>query len=316
MKNRQPSNLPPCEINPVMSPAQWGLIIILSVLWGGSFFFVEVAVKEAPTFTLVLCRVCMAWIILAAIVRAKGMKMPSSPRVWGSLFILGALNNVIPFCLFAWGQSHIDSGLAGIFNATSPIFSVVLAHFFVKKEKLTFNRGIGIFMGWAGVCVLIGIESLNGFSVEMFGQLAALAGAGFYAVAAVYGSRFETLHPLVVAAGMLLSSTIMLTPFALIVDQPWQLSLSGTTWISIFLLAAICTSLAYIIYFHVLSVSGPTNLMLVTFLIPVSAIGLGVMLLGEQLEWKNLSGLALIFFGLIAIDGRCFKMIFQHQDKK
>ncbi len=314
MKNKQHPNLPPDKINPVMSPVQWGLIIILSVLWGGSFFFVEVAVKEVPTLTLVWLRVCTAWIILAVIVRAKGMKMPSSLRVWGAFFILGALNNAIPFCLFAWGQTHIDSGLAGIFNATSPIFSVVLAHFFIKNEKLTINRGLGAFLGWAGVCVLIGIKSFSGLNTEIFGQLAALAGAGFYAVAAVYGSRFETLPPLVVATGMLLCSTIMLTPFTLIIDQPWHLTLSGMAWVSIFLLAAVSTALAYIIYFHVLAVSGPTNLMLVTFLIPVSAIGLGVMLLGEKLEWKDFSGLILIFTGLIAIDGRCFKMIFQHQD--
>jgi len=145
-------------VNKVMGIKEWSLIVILSILWGGSFFFVGVAVKEMPPLTIVLCRVALASIILLAIVYLKGEKMPSSPGLWGAFIIMGALNNLIPFSLIVWGQTHIESGLASILNATTPIFSVVLAHFLTKEERLTTNRASGVVIGWMGVAVLIGME--------------------------------------------------------------------------------------------------------------------------------------------------------------
>ena len=295
------------NINRVMGFKEWGLIIILSILWGGSFFFVGVAVKEVPPLTIVFCRVGLASIILLGIVYLKGDKMPASPSLWGGFIILGVLNNVIPFSLIVWGQTHIESGLASILNATTPIFSVVLAHLLTREERLTTNRVSGVLIGWIGVTVLIGIESLKGFGIEVIGQIAVLGAACSYACAAIYGRRFKDLSPLVVATGMLCSSTIMMTPLALIVDQPWNLSPSVMTLMALFGLAAISTSLAYIIYFRVLATSGPTNILLVTFLIPLSAILLGVTVLGERLGWNAFVGMGMIFIGLIAIDGRLIK---------
>jgi drug/metabolite transporter (DMT)-like permease len=295
------------NINRVMGFKEWGLIIILSILWGGSFFFVGVAVKEVPPLTIVFCRVGLASIILLGIVYLKGDKMPASPSLWGGFIIMGALNNLIPFSLIVWGQTHIESGLASILNATTPIFSVVLAHLLTREERLTTNRVSGVLIGWIGVTVLIGIESLKGFGIEVIGQIAVLGAACSYACAAIYGRRFKDLSPLVVATGMLCSSTIMMTPLALIVDQPWNLSPSVMTLMALFGLAAISTSLAYIIYFRVLATSGPTNILLVTFLIPLSAILLGVTVLGERLGWNAFVGMGMIFIGLIAIDGRLIK---------
>jgi drug/metabolite transporter (DMT)-like permease len=301
-------------INQVMGLQEWGLIIILSILWGGSFFFVGVAVKEMPPLTIVLCRVALASIILLAVVHLKGNKMPSSKGLWGGYIIMGALNNLVPFSLIVWGQTHIESGLASILNGTTPIFSVVLAHFLTRDERLTNNRMTGVLIGWIGVAVLIGFESLRGFGIEVIGQIAVLGAAFSYACAAIYGRRFKGLSPLVVATGMLCGSTIMMTPLALFVEQPWKLSPSMMTIAAIFGLAAISTSLAYIIYFRVLATSGPTNLLLVTFLIPLSAILLGVMVLGEQLGWNTFVGMGLIFIGLIAIDGRLLK-IFKRKEE-
>ena len=295
------------NINRVMGFKEWGLIIILSILWGGSFFFVGVAVKEVPPLTIVFCRVGLASIILLGIVYLKGDKMPASPSLWGGFIIMGALNNLIPFSLIVWGQTHIESGLASILNATTPIFSVVLAHLLTREERLTTNRVSGVLIGWIGVTVLIGIESLKGFGIEVIGQIAVLGAACSYACAAIYGRRFKDLSPLVVATGMLCSSTIMMTPLALIVDQPWNLSPSVMTLMALFGLASISTSLAYIIYFRVLATSGPTNILLVTFLIPLSAILLGVTVLGERLGWNAFVGMGMIFIGLIAIDGRLIK---------
>jgi drug/metabolite transporter (DMT)-like permease len=294
-------------INRVMGIKEWSLIFILSILWGGSFFFVGVAVKELPPLTIVLGRVALASTILLAIVYLKGDKMPSSPGLWGAFIIMGALNNLIPFSLIVWGQTHIQSGLASILNAMTPIFSVVLAHFLTREERLTSHRISGLAIGWMGVAVLIGIESLRGFGVEVMGQIAVLGATLSYALAAIYGRRFKGLSPIVVATGMLCGSTLMMTPLALFIEQPWDVSPSAASVMAIFGLAAISTSLAYIIYFRVLATAGATNLLLVTFLIPLSAIFLGVMVLGEQLGWNAFVGMGLIFMGLIAIDGRLLK---------
>ena len=291
-------------VNRAMGLAEWGLIFLLSLLWGGSFFFVGVAVKEATPLTIVWCRVSLAAVILLVVVRLRGEKMPSAPGVWGAFFIMGALNNLIPFSLIVWGQTHIESGLASILNATTPIFSVVLAHFLTREERLTGNRIAGVLIGWSGVALLIGIESLQGFGVAVWGQLAVLGAALSYALAAIYGRRFQGYSPLVVATGMLCASALMTTPLALILEQPWHLSPGGVTLAALFGLAAVSTSLAYIIYFRILAAAGATNILLVTFLIPISAILLGGSVLGERLGWNAFAGMGLVFVGLIAIDGR------------
>ncbi len=295
------------ENNQVMGIKEWGLIIILSILWGGSFFFVGVAVKDMPPLTIVLCRVALSSIILLIIVRIKGYKMPSSIRVWGAFFIIGAFNNVIPFSLIVWGQTHIASGLASILNGTTPIFSVVLAHFLTKDERLTGNRLAGVLIGWIGVTILIGVNSFQNFNIEAIGQIAVLTAALSYAFAAIYGRRFKEINALVVAAGMLTCSTIMMIPLALFIEQPWDLSPGIMTLWSLFGLSAFSTALAYIIYFRVLATSGATNILLVTFLIPISAILLGTIALNEQLDWNAFLGMGIIFIGLIAIDGRLIK---------
>ncbi len=294
----------PGEVNRVLGLTEWGLLIILSVLWGGSFFFVGVAVREATPLTIVWVRVSLAAVILLAIVRSKKETIPSAPGVWGAFFIMGTLNNLIPFSLIVWGQTHIESGLASILNATTPIFSVVLAHFLTREERLTGNRAAGVLIGWSGVVVLIGIDSLQGFGAAVWGQLAVLGAALSYACAAIFGRRFQRLSPLVVATGMLCASAIMMTPLALIAEQPWHLSPGGATQTALFGLAALSTSLAYIIYFRILAVAGATNILLVTFLIPISAILLGYLVLGERLGWNAFVGMGLVFVGLIAIDGR------------
>ncbi|WP_022667481.1 DMT family transporter [Desulfospira joergensenii] len=296
-------------VNRVMGLKNWGLILFLSIIWGGSFFFIEVALKQLPPLTIVMSRVGLASIILLAVCWLKGENFPASPRMWGAFFTVGALNNSIPFCLIVWGQTHIESGLASILNATTPIFSVVLTHFLTREERLTSNRVTGVLLGWIGVTTLIGIESLRGFGIEILGQIAVLGAAFSYACAAIYGRRFKDISPLVVATGMVCSSTIMMLPPALILERPWNLSAGPVTLSAVFALAALSTALAYIIYFKVLATSGPTNILLVTFLIPVSAITLGSVFLGERLSWGAFAGMGLIFTGLLAMDGRVLHKI-------
>lgn len=295
------------KVNTTMGLGEWVLIVFLSIIWGGSFFFVGVAVKTMTPLTIVLCRVGLAALILLGVVLLTGRRMPASPRLWLAFFVMGALNNLIPFSLIVWAQTHIASSLASILNATTPIFSVILAHLLTREERLTAKRLTGVTIGWIGVAVLIGVASLGGFGPQGLGQIAVLGASCSYALAAIFGRRFKALDPVVVSTGMLCASTVMILPVALVTEQPWHLSPAAATWAALIGLAAISTALAYIIYFRVLAVAGATNILLVTFLIPVSAILLGIMVLGERPGWNAFGGMALIFAGLVAIDGRLLK---------
>jgi len=296
--------LPRTAVNAAMTLSEWLLLGLLSVIWGGSFFFIEVAIRDVTPFTLVLTRVGLAAVILFLVCVLTGRRIPADRSLWGAFLVMGLLNNLIPFSLIAWAQQHIQSSLASILNATTPIFSVVLAHFLTREERFTLNRGAGVLLGWLGVALLIGIESLEGFDLQIMGYLAVLGAAMCYACAAIFGRRFRGLPPVVVTTGMLTCSALMLTPMAFVFEQPFALHPGAAAWGAILGLSLISTAAAYMIYFRILARAGATNILLVTFLIPVSAIFLGVVLLGERLGWNALGGMSLIFAGLIAIDGR------------
>lgn len=294
-------------VNRRMGAIEWLLLVILSALWGGSFFFVGVAVKALPPFTIVALRVGLAAIALNLIVWGAGSRMPKDWGTWKAFFAMGLLNNMIPFCLIVWGQTHIASGLAAIFNATTPLFTVLVAHMFTKDEKITTGRIGGILVGFTGVAVIIGLDSLSGLGTNTMSQLAVIGAALSYALAGVYGRRFKNMGvaPMVTAAGQVTASSLILIPLAITLDMPWTLTMPGWgVWSAVVCLALVSTALAYIIYFHILATAGATNLLLVTFLIPVSAILLGAVFLDEQLALKDFTGMGLICLGLLAIDGR------------
>ncbi len=299
-------------VNRPMRAFEWGLLLTLSVLWGGSFFFNGVAVRELPTLTVVFSRVALAALILWVALRLAGEPMPSAPRIWAAFFGMGLLNNVLPFSLIVWGQSHIASGVASILNATTPLFTVVVAHLLTSDEKMTSGRLAGVVIGLAGVAVMIGGEALKSLGVGVVAELACLAAAVSYAFAGVFGRRFRTmgLRPMATAAGQVTASSVLLLPVMLIVDKPWTLAVPSTNaLLSLVGLAAVSTALAYVLYFRILATAGATNLLLVTLLIPVTAILLGVMVLGETLVPRHLSGMALIGLGLAAIDGRPWRAL-------
>jgi len=295
-------------INKTMTPLEWGLLITLSIVWGGSFFFNAIAVKELPTFTVVVGRVGLAAIILLAAMRVLGLRLPRSREVWVAFFGMGLLNNVVPFSLIVWGQSHIASGVASILNATTPLFTVVVAHALTGDEKMTPGRIAGVVVGLIGVTIMIGGDALWALGVDVVAQLACLAGALSYAFAGVYGRCFRRLGvtPMATATGQVTASSILLLlPVMVVVDHPWTLPMPSLATIGALVgVAAISTALGYVLYFRILATAGATNLLLVTFLLPVSAILLGVAMLGEVLSDKHLLGMAFIGLGLAAIDGR------------
>jgi drug/metabolite transporter (DMT)-like permease len=291
--------------NQVMGATDWVLLVCLASLWGGSFFFSKVALAELRPFTVVLGRVSIAAAVLHVVVIASGHRMPGSIKLWSQFFVMGALNNLLPFSLIFWGQTRIASGLAAILNSTTPLFTAVFAHFLTRDERLTPNRLVGILLGIAGVSAMMGEEALGGLSGHVIAQIAVLGAAACYGLAGIYGRRFKGITPVVTATGQVTATSIMILPVALIADQPWTLAMpSALTWGAVVGLAVLSTALAYILYFRILATAGPTNLLLVTFLIPVSALLLGTMILGEHLGARHLGGMALIALGLAAMDGR------------
>ncbi len=294
-------------MNKSMTPFEWGLLIILSVLWGGSFFFNGVAVRELPTFTVVVGRVVLGAVTLLIVMRFMGLRMPTEGRIWGAFFGMGFLNNVVPFTLIVWGQAHIASGVASILNATTPLFTVIVAHLLTSDEKMTSNRLLGVGMGFVGVGVMIGGDSFHGSDLDLLAPMAILGAALSYAFAGVYGRRCKALGvpPMATATGQITASSVMLVPVMLAVDQPWILPMpSMAAWGALAGVAVLSTALAYFLYFRILATAGATNLLLVTFLIPVSAILLGIGVLDEILLPRHLTGMALIGVALAAIDGR------------
>lgn len=294
----------------VMRPVEWFLLVALSILWGGSFFFSKVALAELRPFTVVLGRVGMAALVLHLVIRTTGQKMPKDISTWGLFFVMGALNNLIPFSLIFWGQTQIASGLASILNATTPVWTVLLVHFFTQDEKITASRFGGVLCGLLGAVIMIGPNALSGLGLNVVAQLAVLGAAISYAFAGIYGKRFKAFPPLVTATGQVTATALMMLPIVLIVDKPWQQSApSLITWGALLGLAVLSTAVAYIIYFRLLSTVGATNLSLVTLLIPVSALLLGTFILGEHLDVRDFAGMALIGLGLAFIDGRLVNAI-------
>lgn len=288
-----------------MTASDWLLLIVLSIFWGGSFFFAEIAVREIPPLTLAFGRCTIAAAVLLIYARAMGLELPKGRAVWRSLLALAVLNTVLPFTLIFWGQTHITSGLAGILNATAPLFSILLAHFATSDDKLTGRRAFGVAIGFIGVVIVIGVDALSDLGVQTLAQLAVVLASMFYAMAGVFGRRFKSYPPAVIAASILMLGAVMLLPLSVYADRPWTLPAPSLAAVACLIgLAVVSTALAFLIYFRVLARAGAVNFQLVAYLIPVSAILLGVGFLGETLEWRHMIGMLVIALGLAAIDGR------------
>lgn len=292
---------------PRMSAADWGIIMLLSLLWGGAFFMIELGLRGFPPNTLVFLRMALAVPPMLLILKFIGHKLPTDRKSWQQLFALGTINAALPFILFFWGQTQIDSGLASVLNATTPLWGVVTAHFLTRDEKATPVRIIGVLLGIMGIVVMVGTEALGGISGSVLAQLACLAATLSYAFAAIYGRTLSqsTMSPMVVATGQVITAAIVMLPVALFVDQPWALASPGwDAWAGAIGLAIPSTAVAYFFYFRLIDRAGASNAMLVAFIMPVVAIILGVVALGETVELKEIAGAALIALGLVAIDGR------------
>jgi drug/metabolite transporter (DMT)-like permease len=295
-----------------MTGRSWGLLLLLSFLWGVSFPLNAIALEEIDSVTIVLLRVALGACALACIAAVMNVRGVFAARLWPSYCLMAVLNIVLPFLLIVWGQTQITGGLASILNATTPLFVVVVAHALLPDEKMTPARGLGVALGFVGVVVVVGPAALGRAEASLWAHLAGVAAALSYALAGVYGRRFARLgvDPMAAAAATTLAGTLMLIPLALAFGRPAAvLEASFPTIGAIVGLGLLATAGGYVIYYRLLAVAGATNLMLVTFLMPPTAILIGWLALAEQLRPAHFAGMMLIACGLALIDGRVLKLL-------
>ena len=293
--------------NYTMNAKEWGLLVLISLAWGLSFFFIEIALRELGSFTVVFYRIGLAAVIVTAVMYAGGWRLPADILSWRRFFILGTFNNFVPFALISWGQIHIDSGLASVLNATTPMFSLVMAHYLTLDERMTKSRVAGILLGITGIAILVGPEALYGVSSNALGQIAILGAALSYASGGIYARQLNEMPVMVAMSGTLLAATLMSVPAVLMFEYPLKISMQVPTIGALLGMSVLGTAFAYMLYFHVIRAVGATNTMLVTFLVPVTAIFMGVFVLNESLSGHAVLGMFVIFTGLISVDGRLLR---------
>ncbi len=291
-----------------MTGTAWAMMLALAAVWGGSFFFVEVALTQETPLTIVLHRVFWAVPVLGAVLWWKGLTLPRAPRIWGAYLLMGALNNVIPFSLIVWGQKYLEGGLASILNGMTAMVGAVVAGMLLADERLTTGKVAGAGLGLVGVAVIVGPEVLAGLDLRDLAQLAVLGATLSYAFASVWGKvALRGIAPEVNAFGMLAGSTALMIPLALIAEGVPSFNYSWAVWGSLLGIAWLATAFAYLLYFGILVRAGAANLMLVTLLVPPFAVGLGAAFLDERLPPEAWIGFALIALGLAVTDGRLFR---------
>ncbi len=288
----------------------WAELALLSLIWGASFLTIALALRAAGPYTVVFWRVSLGAAALWGIALAMRVPVPRDLRFWGACAVMGLLNNVIPFTLMAWGQTRIESGLTAILNATTAVFGVLVAAALLRDERLTMRRAVGVALGFAGVAAIIGPEALGAFDIRSLAQLAVLGGTLSYAFASVWArARLGGRPPIVAAAGMTTAATLIMAPLMLVMEGPPRLDLGLEAWASILYYALVGTAFAYLLYYRILAMAGASNLMLVTLMIPPTAILLGRIALDERLTPSAYLGFALIALGLAAIDGRAVEAL-------
>jgi len=289
----------------------WQLLILLSILWGGAFFFTGLALRELPPLTIVLVRVALGALFLLPFLKVMGGALPTNLAGWTPFIGMSLFNNVLPFSLLMTGQTYISSGLASVLNATTPLFTaLVLAAF--GDERLVLRRVAGVLIGVAGVFILHGV-SLDQGRDSTIGMLFCLGAALSYGVSGLWGRRMlNGVPPITSSTCQLLCSSAVMLVVTSVVDRPWTLPMPGAvTWLALIGLAGLGTSLAYIVFFRILSRSGATNVMLVTLLIPVTAILLGHFILGETMTAREIIGAVVIGSALLVIDGRALHWLWR-----
>lgn len=277
------------------------LLLALATLWGAAFTLIKIGVATIPPLTLIAGRTLIAGGILLAIMHLRGIALPRDPAIWRRFLIQACLNSVIPFTLIAWAERHVDAGLATILGSNAPIFAFLLALLFVRHERPTLRQSLGVAAGLAGICLVVGVNALDGLGKDVVAQLALVLATVMYGAAALFGRNFNGLDPMVPAAGSLICGAIMLVPVSLIVDRPWTLSPSVDSIVALLVLAVFSTALAFVIYFKLIQSLGSVGATAQAYLRVPIGVALGVVFLGETLSPTVWIGLVCVVAGIAAM---------------
>jgi len=298
-----------------MSFLSWLYLLLLSFIWGASFYFIEVGLAYLSPAWLVSLRLTSAALFLFGYLSLRGIFLPRSARFWGAVLVMGLINNLLPFFLIAWGQLFVTGGMASIINANTAFFGVIISAIFLRSEPLRLHRVIGVFLGILGVATAIGFDAVHSASASIIGSLAILLATLSYALAGVWGKLKLASWPAIeVACGMLICSAILSIPAGFIVSGAPSLTLFQPAYLPQLLMLAIGigvlgTALAYPLYFQILTYAGASNLLLVTIIVPVFAVALDAAILGQWVGINQLAGFVLVVVGLAIMDGRLWPVI-------
>ena len=288
-----------------MTPRTWLLMLLLGLIWGGTFFLSEILLLELSPFQIVFHRVSIAALVMVLYITIKGIALPKDGRIWLALAVMGLLNNAIPFSAIVFGQQYITGGMASILNSTTAFFGVMLSGIFLKEEAITMPKVIGVIMGILGVIIIMGFDTLSSLSLTNIGQILIIVSSISYAFASIWGKfQVKNLGVEVTATGMLITSSVWMFILATMVEGlPFE-ALSMRSTLSLLTFAILCTSVAYLLYFAILKQAGAANLTLVTIIIPPFALILDAVALGEMVSLQELIGFAIISLGLLVISGK------------
>ncbi|QIG46349.1 EamA family transporter [Nordella sp. HKS 07] len=277
------------------------LLALLATLWGASYTFIKIGVATIPPITFIAARTLIAALILLAVLRLRGLSLPRDKATWRRFAIQATINSVMPFTLIAWAELTIDAGLAAILNSTTPIFTFLITIAITRHEPAGWRKFLGVLAGLAGICLIIGVEALNGLGRELLSQLAMLLATFSYAIAAIFGRNFKELDPMMPAAGSMLCGALILIPASLVVDQPWTLTPSVDSLLALLALAVFSTALAFCIFFRLVHTLGSVGTTAQAYLRVPIGVAIGAWFLGEQLSDTAWIGLVCVVLGVAAM---------------
>jgi drug/metabolite transporter (DMT)-like permease len=277
------------------------LLLLLATLWGGSYSFIKIGVETIPPLTLIAARTLIAGLILLAVIRWRGLRLPRDLLAWRRFLTQALLNSVVPFTLIAWAERSVDAGLASILNGTTPVFVFLISLVLMPKRRPDWRKALGVAAGVAGISLIVGVDAFSGLGSQAVPQLAIVAATIAYAFAALFGRHFTGMDPLLPAAGSMLTGTALLIPAALIVDRPWTLAPSQESVLALLALAVVSTALAFAIYFRLIRTLGSVGTTAVSYLRVPVGVAIGFVFLGERLQPTAWIGLALVVLGVLSM---------------
>ena len=286
------------------SPAITGellLLLLLAMLWGGSYAFIKLGVATIPPVTLIAGRTTIAGLLLLFVMYCRGLRIPSDTATWRRFLFQACLNSVVPWTLIAWAERSVDAGLATILNSTSPVFTFFLTLAVAHQESPTPRKLFGVAAGMAGICLIVGMQAFESLGEELVAQLAIVAATICYAGAAVFSRGFRGLDPVAPAAGSLLCGAAILLPVSIVVEQPWTISPSESSVLALLGLAVFSTAFAFVIYFRLIQTLGSVGTTAQAYLRVPIGVALGVLLLGERLSATAWIGLSCVVVGVAAM---------------